>query len=168
MQENKVRGSSDLPLLLSPELQLVQAVVKPPLRQQFPVGPPLSYLAVLEHQNLVGVEDSAQPVRHYQTGTPGHQLRYGSLDLTLGLGIDGARGLIENQDSGIQRQGSGEAQELPLSHAETAPALSQAVPVSFGQPFDEAVGSHPASGKTGRFRLNSGIESEVVLDVAHE
>src|SRR5215210_6292649 len=168
MQENEVRSSGDLSLLLAAELKLVQTVVEPALRQKLPVAPPLVDLTVLQHQNLLGVEDSAQPMRHDQAGSTRHQLRDGTLDLTLSLGIHRAGCLIQDQNGRIQRQRSREAKQLPLTHTQTAPALSQAVSVAVRQPLDEAVGSYPASSLTGCVRGNGGIEGKVVLDVSHE
>src|SRR5918994_4326028 len=148
MQENEVRSSSDLPLLLSPELQLVEAMVEPALCQELPMASALSDLAMLEHQNLVRMEDGAQTVCHHEAGAARHQLRDGPLDLALGFGIYRAGCLIQNQDCGIQCQRPREAQKLALSDTEAAPAFSQAMAVPLWEPFDESVGSNPVRGQT--------------------
>src|SRR5688500_9912515 len=141
MQENEIRSSGDFPLLLSPELQLVKAVVEPALRQKLSMASALPDLPMLEYQNLVGMEDGAQTVRHDQAGSARHQLGNGTLDLTLGLCIDGAGCLIQNQDGGIQGQCPREAQKLALSDAKAAAAFPQPVAVPLWQPLDEPVGS---------------------------
>lgn len=42
----------------------------------------------------------------------------GSLDEVVRLQVNGGRGLVQNEDSALAEEGSGQAHELPLTHAE--------------------------------------------------
>ena len=53
---------------LTPQLQLVKPLIQPLLRQELPVASPLADLPVLQHQNLVRMQDRAQPVGDHQAG----------------------------------------------------------------------------------------------------
>ena len=39
------------------------------------------------------------------------------------LQIDGGRGLVHDEDAGLAQEGPGQAEQLPLAHAEVLPAL---------------------------------------------
>lgn len=70
------------------DLKLVQPLIKPSPSQQFRMGALFPELAMVKHQDLVGVEDRAQPVRHHQAGPTGHEFADRSLNQRLRLGID--------------------------------------------------------------------------------
>ena len=115
---------------------------------------PLPDLPMLEHQNLVGVEDRAQAVSDHQAGPSAHQLGDRPLDLAFGLGIHRAGGLIEHQDRRIERERPGKAQQLSLPYAQTPASLPQSVVVPGRKAFDEPVGpdfraAGAASGRSG-------------------
>ena len=106
----------------------------------------LADLPVVHHQDLVRVEDGAEPVRDHQAGAARHQLRDRPLDLRLRLGVHRAGGLVEHQDRRIERERTGEAQELPLAHAQAPAPLAEPMPVPRREPLDEPVGAHPPRG----------------------
>ena len=54
--------SSRSPRLVTPELELIQPLVQPTLGQQGLVGAPFPHLPVVQNEDLVGVQDGAEPV----------------------------------------------------------------------------------------------------------
>src|SRR5690606_27119043 len=57
----------------------------------------------------------------------------------LQLGIDGARGLIENQYNGIHEESAGERDKLPLTHRYRRASLTKTLIVAGRKPADEGV-----------------------------
>ena len=125
-------------------------------------------LAMMEDQNLFGMQDGAQPMRHHDAGSARHQLGDRALDLRLRLRIDRAGGLVEHQDLRIQRERAREAQELSLAHAQASAPLAEHVAVPGGQPLDEPVGAHAPRRFPARLRRHRSIEREIVQDVSRE
>ena len=72
--------------------------VEPLLLDEFVVGAALDNAAVFQHQNLVGIANSAQPVCDDKTGATAHESLEGLLDESFGGGIDTGSGLVENED----------------------------------------------------------------------
>ena len=60
----------------------------------------LAHLAVVQHEDLVGVDDGAQSVRDGDRRPPVHEHRERALDLRLDLAVDGARRLVEHEQRG--------------------------------------------------------------------
>ena len=79
------------------ELSADQVLVDTVKRDEFFVGASLLNFALLHANNLVGIADSAQSVRHndHSLLTIADQLIQGLLDLVLTLGVEGRGGLIE-------------------------------------------------------------------------
>jgi hypothetical protein len=48
----------------------------------------LDYLAAIDEQNLIGMNDGGQPVRNHENGSPLKQAIHGFLHQTLGFGIE--------------------------------------------------------------------------------
>ena len=84
------------------------------------------------------------------------------LDQHLGVSVYVGRRLVEEQDTRIGDQGSGEADELALSNTEVSTALLEGSVVAMLQFFDEVVGTNGC----GRLdHLVIGRIHAVVLDV---
>ena len=49
------------------------------------------------------------------------------LDQIIRLEVDSSRGLVQDQDLGLPEEGSGEADQLSLTHGEVLPALGHLV-----------------------------------------
>ena len=61
-----------------------------------------------------------QPVCDGQHGAVGEACPQRLLDEFVRLHVHGGRGLVQHQDAGGPQQGSGQTQQLPLTHAATA------------------------------------------------
>ena len=74
-------------------------------------------IAVIHHEDAVGVLDRRQTMRDDKRGLSAHQLPHRRLHLLLGLGVDVARGLVENEHRRVaqHRAGDGEQPLLPLA-----------------------------------------------------
>ena len=57
-------------------------------------------------------------------GAPLEQLEQGILDYELGIGVDTRRGLVQDEDTRIGDESSGQADELPFSHRELLATLA--------------------------------------------
>ncbi len=95
--------------------------------------------------------------------------REGEADAVFGLGVDGAGGLVEDQDGGRMGEGAGEADELLLAGGEGGAAFADGLLELLGEGADE-VGDVDLFG--GAFELGVGdpraAEADVVGDGAGE
>ena len=66
------------------------------------------------------------------------------LDLALGLGVDRAGGLVEDQDPRVDQQGAGDRNPLPLAARKRLAPLADQRVVAVGQTQDELVGARGA------------------------
>ena len=92
--------------------------------EQLLVGALLDDPAVLEDDDPVAAADRGDLVRDDQAGAAGEVLLQGLLDPRLGLGVEGAGAVVEQQDGGVGDEGPGQGQALPLAAGEREPALA--------------------------------------------
>ena len=89
---------------------------------------PLHNLPLVQHANQIGLHDRAESVRNHQHGVPLFELVDGLLHQPFALRVEGAGGLIENQQLWIAKDGAGEGEPLSLATAEAvAPFPDQGV-----------------------------------------
>ena len=117
----------------------VEARVEPAARDQLLVRALLDDLAVLEHDDQVGVADRREPVRDHERRAAGEQTPQRPLDLALGADVDGRRRLVEDQDARVGKQRAGEGDELALAEREAEAALAELRVVAVLELADEAV-----------------------------
>ena len=129
---------------------------------------PLDDFAVMEHEDFVGVDNRAEPVGNGDRGAAAHELRDRPLDLRLDVRVDGAGGLVEDQQGRIGGHSTGKGQQLPLADAHPAPAFGQLVVPATGEPLDDPIGAHPRRRRGERLVVDVGIEPEVAGHVARE
>ena len=115
------------------ELRRVQLRVRALLAEQFGVLSALDDLTVIDHQNLVGGEDRGQPVRDGERRPPDRKARQGVLDQPLGAGVEGAGGLVEDQDARVLEDGAGDGDALLLAARKLIAALADDRIVAFRQ-----------------------------------
>ena len=107
------------------KLTHIQVIIKPFLCQQLFMPATLDNLTAIQHQQVICVTDGAQTMGNDEAGTPFEQIFQALLDQSLGAGIDTGCGLVEDQDARVCQGGAGNRQQLALSQAETAAALTQ-------------------------------------------
>ena len=79
--------------------------------------------ALVHHDDLVGLADRREAVGDDERGPAPQQAPQRRLDQALGLGVDAARRLVQDQDARIGQQGAGEGEQLPLPDREADAAL---------------------------------------------
>ena len=71
--------------------------------------------AGFEHDDPVGAADRGDLVRDDHAGAAGEVLVEGLLDSGLGLGVQGAGAVVQEEDGGLGDDRAGQGQPLPLS-----------------------------------------------------
>ena len=108
--------------------------------------PARQQLTVLEHGDLAGQRDRAQPVGDDERGAPGHRLAQRLLDRLLGARVDRRGRVVEDEDARVGQQRARDGQALTLAARQRQAALADARVVALGQLGDEPVGLRPARG----------------------
>ena len=106
----------------------------------------LAQLAVVEDEYLVGALDGREAVRDDDGGAVAQDALDGPLDELLGLGVDGAGRLVEDEERRVEGERAREGDELLLADREPRAALAHLGLEALGQALDEAVGVHLARG----------------------
>src|SRR5215207_3449822 len=146
-------------------LEFVEAPVEVTAREELLVRAALAQLAVVEDEYLVGALDGREAVRDDDGGAVAQHALDGLLDELLGLGVDGAGRLVEDEERRVEGERAGERDELLLADRETGAALAHLGVEAFGQALDEAVGVHLARGPADALvRHVPAAEADVALD----
>src|SRR6516162_494752 len=115
-------------------------------RQQLAVLAALDDAAIVEHQDLVGLDDRRQPVRDDQGRAVGGDLGEARLDLALGLGVERRGRLIEDQNLWRLQNHPGDCHALLLAAGQFETALADHRSVAVRQSHDEIVDMGVARG----------------------
>ena len=99
--------------------------VEPLLPHQLVMGSPFHNLAVIEDKNTVSHFNSGQSMADQNRHTPLGEFVKPLEQFRFCLGIHRAGRLVENQDSRIAEDGSGERHLLPFPDAQFMPAVEQ-------------------------------------------
>lgn len=144
------------------------------------VGAGFDDAAVFDHGDEVGVADGAEAVGDDEAGAAGHETREAPLDEALGLGVEVAGGLVEDQDFRIGEDGAGDGEALLLAAREADAPLAYDGVVALLELFDEAggVGLGRGVGDLGSRGVAPGVadvfgdgaveEEDILLDDAQE
>lgn len=81
------------------------------LRHQFFVIALLDDVSILQNQDQIGIADRRKTMGDDEARSAFHQVIHGLLDLNFRSRIDGARGLIQNQDRIVRQNGPGQSSE---------------------------------------------------------
>ena len=124
--------------------ELALHVVEPPVgavrqRQQLRVRALLRQLPVLDHEQPRRPAQRREPVRDGEHRAPRDQPVERLLDLVLRLGVDGAGGLVEDQDARVVQDRPRDRDALALAARERVPALADHGVVAVRQLADEVV-----------------------------
>ena len=88
------------------------------------VRPLLAQLALVQHEDAVGVLDRREPVRDHERRAAREELLERVLDQPLGLRVDARGRLVEDEDGRVVRQRAREGEQLALPAREVAAALA--------------------------------------------
>ena len=102
---------------------------------QLVVAPALDHLALVEHEDQVGVAGEQQVVRDHQRRAAAHQVA----DRGGELGVEARGRLVEHEHGGVGEQRAGDRDPLPLAAGQPPAALAEVGVVAVGQPLDELV-----------------------------
>ena len=95
--------------------------------------------SAVEYQQGLAALQGARPMRDQDHGSAAHQVPHRAEDLRLGLRVNGARGLVENEHRTVLQEGAGEGDTLSLAPGELRAALPDVRVVASWQPHDELV-----------------------------
>ena len=109
------------------------------LREQFGMCAAFDDAAVIEHEDLVGIDDGRQAVRDDQGGAFARDLLEFGLDDLLGARIQRAGRFVEHEDRGILEQRARDRDALLLAAGQLQAALADAGVVALRQARDEIV-----------------------------
>src|ERR1041384_1151132 len=116
------------------ELQVVKSAVQPVGGQEVAVRPALHDAPLGEHDDKIGVLHRREPVGDHEYRPMRHQPLDRFLHEALGLRVERAGGLVEDQDRWIAQQRARDRNALALPAAEPRAALAEQRAVAFGQP----------------------------------
>src|SRR5690606_7317829 len=71
--------------------------------------------AVIDHDNLVGIDDRREPVRDDERGAVARDSVESDLDLPLGVAVEGGGRLVEDEDRWPFQDGAGNGHALLLA-----------------------------------------------------
>src|SRR5271165_3234161 len=117
-----------------------QMAVEPVQLKQVLMPSAFDESASVDHQDQVGVADRGKAVGDYQHDAVFGDAVHVFLDGALGLVVEGAGGLVEDQHAGTTQQGPGDGEALTLATGEVSSALADDAIMPLWQAADEAVG----------------------------
>ena len=121
-------------------LGLVDLAVDRTGAQEFGVVAGGDDLAVVEDQDLVGVQNRADPLGDDEPGLAMLSLGEASLNSRLGFHVDRAGAVVEDQHGWIDEHGAGDRDALLLATGEVHAALTDDGVVAVRKAIDEVVG----------------------------
>src|SRR5439155_23872034 len=108
--------------------------------QQLRGRPFLEEGAIVEDDDAVGMADGRQAMGHDERRPALHQTPEGVEHRRLGVGVEGRRRLVEDEDRRVLDEGARDRQPLLLADREGHAALAHPRRVAVGQVVDEAGG----------------------------
>src|SRR5205809_1442116 len=121
------------------ELEIVQPAVQAVRGQQVAVRAALDDPPLRQHDDEVGVLHGREAVRDDEHRAVRHEPLDRLLHQPLGLGVERAGGLIENEDRWIAEQCPGNRDPLALATGKPRAALAQERAIALGEEPDEVV-----------------------------
>ena len=129
-----------------PGLDLPEAAVQSGLPGELGVGPGLDDPAAVENDDAVGVNKGGQPVGDHKRRGPAPALLQRLEDHRLGLPVDGAHGVVEDEQGRVLQHGPGDGHALPLAAGKGDPALADKGVVALFKGEDRVVDARRPGG----------------------
>ena len=104
------------------------------------MGPPLHDAPLFQDEDLIRSLDRGEAVGDYKNRPAFQEAIHSLLDQPFSLRVQGARGLVEDQDRRISKDGPSNSQALPLPSREFRPPFSNHGVVTLGKSLNEGVG----------------------------
>ena len=101
---------------------------------------------LLEQDHSLGERNGRNPVGDDERGAVLEELFESIVDLRLDVNVDSAGGVVEDQNWGIDEQGSGDRDSLTLAARQGVATLADDRVVALGHRHDEVVGVGGPSG----------------------
>lgn len=120
-------------------LHIAQLPVLPARRVEFAVCAALNDAAMLHHADLVAVLYGAQAVCDNDAGAPFKHLEERLLHQAFALGVQGAGGLVQDQDRWVLEHGASDAQALFLATTKAVATIADVGLVAAFEPGDKVV-----------------------------
>ena len=105
-------------------LELVQLPVEAAVGEKLLVGSTFAKLALVHDEDGVRALNGGEPVRNKDRGPASDHPGESDPDANLGIGIDGAGRLVEDEDAWRMGESAREADELLLAGGESGAALT--------------------------------------------
>src|SRR5437879_2870417 len=150
-------------------LQIVQICVAPVRADQVVMAAVLDDAAALDRDDPVRLAHGREPMRDDENGPAGGNSFHVLLDRPFTFIVQGAGGLVEDQDARIRNERAGNCDALALPAGEAAAALADHGVVAFGQLENEVVRPGERCRRNDAFHRYCGIgERDVLPDGAVE
>lgn len=122
-------------------LAVVDFLIDRVVLQQFLVGAEAVDLAVVQHEDAVGILHRGNALCNDDLGGAGDLLTERLPDLCVGGGIHGTGGVVEDEDLRLAQQGTGDGQTLFLAAGHVGAALLDPGVVLVREALDELIGA---------------------------
>ncbi len=121
-------------------------------------------VAAIEDDDPISVADGAEPVGNHDRGAGAQDPMHGVLDRPFRFGVEAGRGLIKHQHIGIDQQGAGNAQPLPLPAGEPQPSLTDHGLVAVGELVEEFIDAGDRAGFVHLGQAGAGVAIAQVVE----
>ena len=109
-------------------------------------GESLGFAALRPEVRAVAPADGREAVGYDECGASLHEEVEAVLDHGLGLGVEGAGGLVEDEDAGVGQDGAGDGKALALAAGELDAALANDGFVLLGETLGKLINAGDATG----------------------
>ncbi len=114
------------------------------------MGADLGDAAGFEDDDAGGAADGGEAMGDEEGGAALHEVRERGLDVGFAFGVEGAGGLVEDEDGGVFEDGAGDGEALAFAAGETHAFFADDGVVALGHAQDEVVGEGHAWRPAGR------------------
>ncbi|KAH0533739.1 hypothetical protein FGG08_007578 [Glutinoglossum americanum] len=130
---------------------------RPVADRQLVVGAGLDDAAAIDHRHAVDIADGREPVRDDDRGPSAHRLLQGDLHGPFAGLVEGAGGLVEDQDPRIAVERPGDREALALAPGQARTPVAQDVVQALGETADEFRGIGQLRGPPGALLVGSAV-----------